>query len=423
MTILIIHQYYLLPGHPGGSRFNEMASRWSAAGHQVEVIAGTMNYATGERPPRYAWRLLTRELDGHVVVWRCHIPQTYNNGYVGRAWAFVGFMISACCAVLMTKRPDVVIASSPPLTVAIPGRLAALLNRVPLVFEVRDLWPESAVTTGILTRSGTLTRWLYRIERWAYRQSALVNVLTPAFRDNLLSRRLIPASKIVCIPNGADVSTFSPESRDNAARRSFGWGDRVVAMYAGAHGKANAIGQLVDTAERLRERPDILIATVGDGPERARWQAEAKSRGLKNIQFCGPQPKERMPEIVQASDIGLAVLQNNPTFRTVYPNKVFDYMACERPTVLAIDGIARQLVCDEAQAGLYAPPENAEAIACAITTLADDPEERARMGRNGRNWVLAHATRDSLASTYLDVLDQLVTTGKATSVSEGKASP
>jgi glycosyltransferase involved in cell wall biosynthesis len=246
------------------------------------------------------------------------------------------------------------------------------------------------------------------MEQWAYRQSAMVNVLTPAFREDILSRGLAPAAKICCIPNGADVSTFAPGPRDNDVRREFGWGDRIVALYAGAHGKANAIGQLVDTAERLRERADILIATVGDGPERARWEREAESRGLKNIRFFGPQPKDRMPEIVRASDIGLAVLQDNPTFKTVYPNKVFDYMACERPTVLAIDGIARRLVCDEARAGLYAAPENAAAIADAISTLADDPLQRSRLGMSGRAWVLEHATRESRASAYLDVLGQLV---------------
>jgi glycosyltransferase involved in cell wall biosynthesis len=362
-------------------------------------------------------------LDGQVAVWRCHVPRTYNNGYIGRAWAFVGFMVSACCAVLMTRRPDVVIASSPPLTVAVPGRLAGLFHRVPVVFEVRDLWPESAVTTGILNRTGMLTRVLYRMERWAYRWSAMVNVLTPAFRDDLLTRGLVPASKVVCVPNGADVSTFAPGPRDNTARREFGWGDRVVAMYAGAHGKANAIGQLVETAEQLRNRPEILIATVGDGPERARWKAEAESRGLDNIQFCGPQPKDRMPEIVRAADIGLAVLQNNPTFKTVYPNKVFDYMACERPTVLAIDGIARQLVCDEARAGLYAQPENAEAIAQAITALADDQARRVQMGINGRSWVLANATRESMASAYLEVLARLVTTGGASTVAAASFRP
>lgn len=424
MRILVVHQYYLLPGQPGGSRFNEMCRLWCAAGHDVDVIAGTVNYATGERPARYARRLVTREHDGPVTVYRCHVPKTYNRGYVGRAWAFVGFMFSACCAVLFARRPDVVIASSPPLTVSVPGRLASLLYRVPMVFEVRDLWPESAVTTGVVSREGRLARMLYGLERWAYRRSSLVNVLTPAFRDDLLARTLVPASRIVVVPNGADVSLFQPRVASDDIRRELGWGERVVAVYAGAHGKANAIGQLVEAAARLRDRQDILIATIGDGPERMHWQAEAASRGLDNIRFHGAQAKERMPEILSAADIGVAVLQANPTFRTVYPNKVFDYMACERPIVIAIDGIAREMVCEQARAGIYAPAENGAAIAQAIVQLADDPDLRIRLGRSGNTWVTANATREILAARYLQHLQTLVANRKASTAttSEGHAS-
>src|SRR5262249_54340868 len=192
------------------------------------------------------------------------------------------------------------------------------------------------------------------LERWACRTADRVNVLTPAFRDDIVRRRVADAGKIVFIPNGADVDAFTPGSRDNRARREFGWGDRIVVLYAGAHGLPNALTQLVDTAEKLRERPDILIACVGDGIERSDLQKEAALRKLPNIIFHGPQPKERMPEIVNACDVGSAVLQNNPAFRAVYPNKVFDYMSCERPILLAIDGVARDLVCNQARAGIFA---------------------------------------------------------------------
>jgi glycosyltransferase involved in cell wall biosynthesis len=191
-------------------------------------------------------------------------------------------------------------------------------------------------------------------------------------------------------------------------RKQLGWGDRFVVMYAGAHGRANALHQLVDAAGELRDRPDILIACIGDGPERQSLTGEAERRGLKNIRFHGSRSKASMPEIVNACDAGAAVLQNNPTFRTVYPNKVFDYMSCARPVLLAIDGAARALVCDQAKAGVFAEPENHRAIASAIRFLADHPAARAKMGANGRCWVLANASRDALAARYLDVLSGLV---------------
>jgi lipopolysaccharide/colanic/teichoic acid biosynthesis glycosyltransferase/glycosyltransferase involved in cell wall biosynthesis len=409
MKILIVHQHYLFPGQPGGSRFNEMAKAWSEAGHQVRVIAGTLNYATGETPQRYRGRWMTRERDGAVDVWRCRVPMSYSRGYFGRMWAFLGWTLSASLAAVRVGIPDVVIATSPPLIAPIPGWILARLRGrpVPWVFEVRDLWPESAVTTGVLRRGSLLTALLYRLEAWACRRADRVNVLTPAFRDDLLRRRLAPAKKIVFVPNGADTDQFAPGPRDNDARRAFGWGDRFVLMYAGAHGRANAVGQLVEAASRLRERRDILIACVGDGPERVQWQEEARRLGLENIVFHGPQPKERMPDLVRACDAGAAVLQDNPTFRTVYPNKVFDYMACAKPTLLAIDGVARDLVCEEARAGIFARPEDAQDLAEKISWLADHPSEGEAMGLRGLDYVRSKYTRKALAKCYLGILQDL----------------
>ena len=410
MKIAVVHQYYLMPNAAGGSRFNELARLWSDAGHQVTVIAGNLDYATGSVPERYNGKWIVEEQDGPVKVLRCHVPRSYSRGYGGRMWAFAGFTLSAASAAFQIERPDVVIATSPPLIAVLPGWVLARARRqrAPWIFEIRDLWPESAVTTGVLREGSALTRGLYALERWAAWSADRINVLTPAFRDDLVRRHLAPAAKIAFVPNGADVERFKPGPRDNPARREHGWGDRFVVMYAGAHGRANALGQLLDTAELLRERSDILIASVGDGPERAALESEARRRKLDNLMFCGAQPKDRMPEFVNACDVGAAVLQNNPTFRTVYPNKVFDYMACERPALVAIDGVARQLVCDEAQAGVYAEPENPRAIADAISALASDDAGRAAMGKRGRKWVLANATREALAARYLSVMQELV---------------
>jgi glycosyltransferase involved in cell wall biosynthesis len=417
MKILVVYQYYRMPGHPGGSRFNELARLWAKAGHDVTVIAGTVEYQTGEQPERYRRRWITEELDGPVRVLRCHVPASYGRGYIGRTWAFFGFTLSATTAALFRLAPDVVIASSPPLVTVIPGRVAALRHRARLVFEIRDLWPESAVTTGVLSASSPLTKILYKLEAWGCRVADLVNVLTPAFRTNLIERGLAGSDKIVFVPNGADVDHFKPGPHNNQVRAENGWGNRFVVLYAGAHGRANALDQLIAAAELLRDQP-ILIACVGDGPERERLARTVRDKGLTNISFLGPQPKERMPEFVNAANAGAAVLQNNPTFRTVYPNKVFDYMACERPTLLAIDGVARELVCDDAKAGLFAEPENPQELAQAIRTLAANPEACKTMGRNGRTWVLKNATRDALAQRYLDVMEAV--TGK-TFASTGQA--
>jgi glycosyltransferase involved in cell wall biosynthesis len=209
------------------------------------------------------------------------------------------------------------------------------------------------------------------------------------------------------VPNGADLEAFLPEPRDNECRRQRGWTGKFVALYAGAHGRANALMQLVDAAEALLPEPDVLIVSVGDGPERGACERAARERGVSNIQFIGAVSKAQMPSLVNAADVGLAVLQNNPTFKTVYPNKVFDYMACARPVIVAIDGVARQLVCEDAEAGLFATPEDGAALAAAILRLRDDPALASRFGHNGRAWALKNADRRALARRYLTVLSSL----------------
>jgi glycosyltransferase involved in cell wall biosynthesis len=410
MRIVVFHQHFLAPGQGGGSRFNELSKFWSEAGHEVIVVAGSVNHSGNTGSAIRPWRLYCEERgDGNVAVWRCWVPDTYAGNYLQRALAFLGYMFSAAWASLFLPRPDVIIATSPPLIAVMPAWFASKVRGrgCPWVFEIRDLWPESAITTGVIGANSIIARALYAMERFAAGRSTAINVLTPAFREDLERRGLAARDKIVMIPNGADVQSFRPTGSDDGLRAELGWGDRNVVLYAGAHGRANALDQLVGAAEALRHRSDIVIACVGDGPERERLARDAASRGLTNILFHGSQPKCRMPAIVNSATIGTAVLQDNPTFRTVYPNKVFDYMACAKPVLLAIDGVARQLVCTEADAGMFVKPENPSDLAARIEELVDNPAEQQRLGRNGLRWVRANASREQLAARYLDILIEL----------------
>ena len=409
MKILVFHQHYLTASGGGGSRFNEFARFWADAGHQITVVAGTADYASGDIPDRYRHRWLTREWDGAVEVVRCFTPSGYARSYARRMISFAGFTFSAATAAFQHRDADVVIATSPPLLVPMPAWIAARLRLrpAPLIFEIRDLWPESAITTGVISAGSLLARGLYALERWACQTADCINVLTPAFREDLLRRGLAPAGKIALIPNGADVDMFSTSAEGTTMRAELGWGGRTVFLYAGAHGRANALEQLIDAAALLADREDILIACVGEGPQRAQLEERARQEGLRNIVFHGPRPKSLMPAIVAASDVGVAVLQDNPTFRTVYPNKIFDYMACARPVLLAVDGVARELVVDTARAGVFAAPNRPDELAAAIRELTDDRAGRTRMGASGFAWVRANATRSSLAARYLSVMEHL----------------
>lgn len=409
MKILIVHQYYLAPSDAGGSRWNQFARYWAQAGHEVTVLAGMVHYAVGTKPAAYKGRFVVREREpSGVTVYRCHVSESYNRSFLGRFWAYLSFLVSSTLVgLLRAGRADVVLATSPPLTVAPTMCLLSLLKRAPAVFEVRDLWPESAIDTGVLT-SRPLIRLSYALEALAYRRARWINVLTPAFERALIEKKGVSADRISMIPNGADLDLMTPGGKDNHVRRELGLDGKFVVSYFGAHGRANRVGQLLDAAERLREGdPEVRIMLVGDGMEKPGVVADARRRGLDNVIFVDAVPKDQVSAYINASDVCTAVLMRNDTFRTVYPNKVFDYMCCARPIVIGLDGVARQLVKD-AGAGLYAEPENPDAFVEAVRTLKGDPELCKRMGESGRAYARKRFSRRELAEKYLRVLQGLI---------------
>jgi glycosyltransferase involved in cell wall biosynthesis len=412
MRILVIHQYFLGKGDAGGSRWNQFAKYWAEAGHEVTVLAGTVHYATGTKDPRYKGRFIVRQREGPGVdVCRCHVSEAYNRSFLGRFWAYLSFAFSSTLAgILRAPRPDVIIATSPPLVVALPMWLLSVYHAAPAVFEVRDLWPESAVDTGVLTSRPLI--WLsYRLEELSYRRSGWVNVLTPAFAEALVKGKGVCPAKVGMIPNGADLDILAPGPKDNQVRRRLGLGGKFVVSYFGAHGRANRVGQLLDAAEVLKDaHPDVRILLVGDGMEKPQLVEDARRRGLDNVVFVDAVPKSQVVDYINASDVCTAVLMKNETFKTVYPNKVFDYMACRRPIIIGIDGAARRLV-EDAGAGLYAEPENAPAIVGAILALKQDSRAAEEMGNSGLRYVRAHYDRRALARRYLDAIRRLVERG------------
>ncbi len=323
-----------------------MAKHWSSCGHEVCVLAGMVDYNSGKKAKEYHWKFITKEEPyKNVTVFRCHVSEAYNRSFLGRAWAYFSFAVSSTIAgILFAKRPDVIVATSPPLTVGVTMRWIKLFLRRPAIFEVRDLWPESAIDTGVL-RPGMLANLLYRMEAQAYRSADWINVLTPAFKEKLIHDKGVAPEKISMITNGADPDLFEPGEIENEVRRDLGLQGKFAVGYFGAHGKANRLQQLLDVAEKLKlNHPDVQIVLVGDGMEKASLQADANARKLTNVTFVDSVPKERVVDYINAMNVCTAVLMRNDTFKTVYPNKVFDYMSCSRPILIGIDGVARDLV-------------------------------------------------------------------------------
>lgn len=403
MKILLIHQQFLADGQPGGTRFNDFARTWSTRGHDVRVIASSVPYDSGQRVAmRGLWR---GDADDDVDVRRVWTPAHPRGTRRQRFASMLGFGVTASVTSTMFVRwrPDVVLASSPALTAAIPGLFAASWYRTPFVFEVRDLWPESAVTTGAISPDSPAVHAAHALEATACELADRVVGVTPAILDDLVERGLVERERTVMIPNGVDVARIAPVNRASV-RREQGWGDRFVAIYAGAHGIANALDQLVEAARILRYRSDIVLVAVGRGPERDRLRRA--SRDLPNLQWLDAVSPERAHELVGAANAALVLLQDNPTFQTVYPNKMFAAMAAEVPVILAVDGVARELILRN-HAGVFVPPENAEQLAATIRHLAADPALCLNLGWSGRELVEAQFDRRVHAQRYLELLDEV----------------
>lgn len=408
MKILVIHQYYLGKNDGGGSRFNEFAKYWSRKRHTVTVIAGTVHYATGKKDDEYQGRWVVKEKDSeNITVYRTYVSGKYNKSFLGRLWGYFSFTFSSIWAGLFVAGcQDVVIASSPPLFVGISGYVISRMKRAPLVFEVRDLWPESAIETGVLTNKVLIKLSLW-MEKFIYNKAKLINVLTPAFREKLVREKGVPSKKIALIPNGADFSLLRQGEKNNYVRKKYNLNGNFVVAYIGAHGVANHLIQIIETARELKDLPDIRFMLVGDGMEKEELKKKVQEYGLENVLFIDTQPKTQIADFCNAADVCCAVLKKVDTFKTVYPNKIFDYMACARPVILAIDGVARELI-EKAGAGIFVEPENIKEFKEAVLFLYNNRTLCDEFGNNGYQYAKANFSREKFSLEYEKAFSYLI---------------
>jgi glycosyltransferase involved in cell wall biosynthesis len=406
MRILLIHQYFLEENDPGGSRWNEFTKNWTEQGHEVTVLAGMMHYNGSEKLPEYKGLHYKRKQQGKVEVWRCHVSESYNKNFVGRLWGYFSFMFSSLWAGQnkIKGRYDVVIVTSPPLFVGFSGYVISRVKRIPFIFEVRDLWPESAIDTGVL-KNKFIIKLAYKFEAFIYKKAALINVLTPAFYQTLKSVKRISENKLIYIPNAADFS-LSEALLNNFDREAFRkehtLDGRFVITYVGAHGVANHLQQVLEAGKTL-EDTNVLFLLIGDGMEKKSLIQLAKEMNVKNVRFVNSVPKQEVFKYILASEMGASVLKKVDTFKTVYSNKTFDYMSCKKPILMAIDGVSRKLV-EDAQCGVYVEPENTSEYNRIIRKYLNDPERLHKEGNNGYNYAKSNFDRAVLAEKYISLI-------------------
>ena len=401
MHVLLIHQVFVSPREAGGTRHFEFARYALQRGHRFTIVASNLSYLTGSQVVARKGLVIAQEIEG-VHVLRAYTYPSLHRSFIWRIVSFLSFMLTSVLAALRAGRVDLVMGTSPPIFQALSAWFVAFLRRRPFLLEVRDLWPAFAIDIGILRNPLLiqLSRWL---ESFLYSQATHIVVNSPAYRD-YLTKKGVAAAKITLIPNGVDPAMFDPQADGSELRQQWGLDGKFVVTYAGALGLANDIPTILRAADHLRDQNSIHFLLVGDGKERANLEVLATKLNLPNVTFLGARPKSEIPGILAASDACLATLQDIPMFRTTYPNKVFDYMAAGRPTVLAIDGVIRQVV-EDAGAGVFVPPGDDAALAGAIAQLADNPEAARVMGERGRARVVERFNRAGQAEVFMHLLE------------------
>lgn len=402
MKIIYIHQYFTTPDGTTGTRSYDVARHLIEMGHQVTMICGIHDQSGLPSLPmgKFFDRI---DVDGIDVV-ICNVP--YGNGLrVGpRMVAFIGFAGLATLACLRERSPELVFATSTPLTVGIPGRIGSFLKRCPYIFEVRDLWPEDLVASGNMPEWAA---WPWSLlESFSYATAARILVVSEGFRQRLIERGFAP-DRVQTILLGADAGAYASIEPNRELLRQHGLGDKTVAVYSGAHGDENGLFQILDAAELCQHRKDIAWVLLGSGKLKDKLVETVRERGLSNVHMLDPVPKRDLPGVLSACDVGLMVLRQISRPRWVTPNKLFDYMFAGLPVLVNFAGTTAELV-DELGVGRAVQPGKAQAMVDQVIYWADHPEEREAVGATARRVGLAKFDRKRIAEELETVFSSVI---------------
>ena len=407
MRITFLCQYFPPEMGAPAARTSEHARHWASLGHEVTVVTGFPNHPTGIIRPEYRGDFVKRERVDGIDVLRTWIYCAPNKGFTKRVLNFLSFFCSSfILGALMTRRPDVVIGTSPQFFCAVSAYLLSVLKRVPFVFEVRDIWPQSAVELGAL-RNRFAIRLLEAIELCLYRRASLIVAVAEATKPYLLAKG-IPEEKITVIPNGIDANYLeSGTATSDEIKTELGLNDKFIVSYIGTHGMSHALDVVLRAAKMLDETKEIHFLFVGEGAEKENLLRLADELKLRHVTFLREQPRERMLAFYRASATSLVPLRRLPIFRKVLPSKLFELMGAGAPIICSVEGEAGELV-ERSGAGLCITPEDAGALVAAIRRLREDESLRRRLAENGPRFVTAHYLRSTLAERYLIALRKIL---------------
>ncbi|MEQ9620239.1 MAG: glycosyltransferase family 4 protein [Deltaproteobacteria bacterium] len=412
MKILYISHYFYPEMGAASARAFELSKYWVEYGHEVTVLTCFPNYPDGVIHNEYKRKfkkLFMREQICGVNIIRAATYPTHLRSSSRRGLNYLSFFISSAIITPFLKNFDVIIATSPPLFPGLTGLIASRLKNIPLVFEVRDLWPEVITAVGAAGKNSLSYKTFDKIASILYEKSNLIVALTESFKDEIISQRGVNRQRIKVIENGVDIKIFKPFPAELDLIDKIGLKDRFIISYIGTIGYTHGVEVIVRAAHEVKRKfPQIAFLLVGDGSDKTRLEKLKNEEGLDNVVFAGQQPKQKIPVYLNASNISLVLSSKQRLFRKTIFAKVFEPMACGVPVIVGAEGETRNIVVNRANAGIGFEPENACGLTDSITKLYNNPELRKKLGENGREFVRREFSRSAKAKQYSDILEELV---------------
>lgn len=399
MKFSILTQYY--PPEIGApqARLSALASQLTTQGHQVTVLTAMPNYPTGKVFDNYG-RLFQREKRNEAAVLRTWIYPTQKPDYIHRLTNYMSFMLSSAIAGSFTLgQSDYLMVESPPLFLGLSAYLLSRLKRTRLIFNVSDLWPDSLITLGMLTRD----HWGYQVsaklEAFLYKKAWLVSGQTKGIVEDIRSR--FPQCKAFHLSNGVNTEQFDPNKYSESVRQELTRDKEFVLLYAGLHGLAQGLDQLISVAERFDSNSGIRFVLIGDGPEKAKLVEQAAEKHLSNVTFLDPRPFLDMPAFLAAADAIVVPLKVH--IAEAAPSKLYEAMASAKPVLLIASGEAADIV-QQHQAGYVVKPGDIENLELSIRVLAQQPSLCKELGTNGRRAAEQYYDRSVFIQRFIDYL-------------------
>lgn len=407
MNIVVLCPHFAPDVAPTGEVMTSIAAELVELGHRLHIVTALPWYQNHALEPGWDGQLVRHEPTPWGAITRVHPFPTDKSNLPARAVAFGGFTVLATFEGVVSRlRPDLVLAMSPPLTLALAGWAVSRMRRVPFVFNIQDVFPDVAVELGLLTdrRAIAVASWL---ERASYRRADAVTVLSDDLAENVRAKITLglrgpaaddQAGKVRVIPNFIDTTWITPGPTENSYRAAHGLTGKRVVMYAGNVGLSQSLDLVLDAAVALRHEPDIAFVVNGGGA--ARPDLERRARGMDNVQFVDMAPKAGLPEVLAAADVHVVPLKRGLAWSSV-PSKLYSILAAGRPLVASVDpGTEVARTVEQAGAGIAVPPDDPEAFTKAIRRLLDDAPAAEAMGASGRRFVESWASPSAVARAY-----------------------